>query len=400
MKNRIVYIIIPLMLVFFGCKEEGRLDHIDDNAPAPPQVTDVTIRNTPGGAVLHYKVPSGNSLLYVQAVYEIQPGVQRETKASYYKDSLVLEGFGDTRTYDVKLYSVGKNEKRSEPIIKQVNPTTAPIHLATKRLIDTFGGVTVSIENPLKENLAIVLMGDTAHLGYQTLLQTFYTSKEKANFSYRGLDTIPYDFSVYLRDRWNNLSEVTEAKLIPWFEELIPKETWKVHYLTGDDISESTGPFTNLWDGSSNPGGWDNSVRWPGVKPLPRWFTIDLGVTIIMSRLIFWQRANYYSGNNVSEFELWGSTNPNPNGLYDDSWKPLKHVKVVKPSPGSTITADDNAFAAAGFEFELESDSFAANPFLPVRYIRLKVLNTSQGYQAASSECTAAEISFYGIRQK
>ena len=169
MKNKIInFISFPLwklrrlfllmLVVFAGCKEEGRIDFIDSSAPAPAQVTGVEIRNTPGGAVVKYNVPKDENMLYVQAIYEIRPGVMLETKSSYYKDSLVLEGFGDTQTYDVKLFSVGKNEKASEPLSIQVTPLTPPVLLATKLMQETFGGISVKIENPEKANLAIVLI--------------------------------------------------------------------------------------------------------------------------------------------------------------------------------------------------------------------------------------------------
>src|SRR5690554_2494050 len=109
MKNRIIYILMLLMpFAWISCKEEGRTDFVDDAAPAPAQVTKVTVTNKTGGAVLRYVMPVDENLLYVRAEYEITPGVVRETKSSYYKDSLVLEGFGTESTYDVNLYSVGR----------------------------------------------------------------------------------------------------------------------------------------------------------------------------------------------------------------------------------------------------------------------------------------------------
>ena len=57
-----------------SCKEEGRLDHIDMSAPAPEQVYDVTVKPTPGGAILKYKMPKDENLLYVKAVYQIETG--------------------------------------------------------------------------------------------------------------------------------------------------------------------------------------------------------------------------------------------------------------------------------------------------------------------------------------
>src|SRR5690606_9679873 len=165
MKNRIIAISILLTsMLWISCKEEGRIDFIDDTAEAPGQVTNVTVENRPGGAVLKYTLPVDRNLLYVRAEYEISPGVIRETKSSYFKDSLVLEGFGTPDTYDVKLFSVGKNEKESAPYTVQINPTTAPVRLVTKKFRDTFGGVAIDFENPEKENLAIVLMTDTSNL--------------------------------------------------------------------------------------------------------------------------------------------------------------------------------------------------------------------------------------------
>jgi len=35
---------------------------------------------------------------------------------AYYTDTLALVGFGDTLSHDVKIYSVGKNEKESGPL--------------------------------------------------------------------------------------------------------------------------------------------------------------------------------------------------------------------------------------------------------------------------------------------
>ena len=386
-----------LFFSLFGCKEEGRLDHIDDSAPAPAQVTNVTVHNTSGGAVLKYTVPKDENLLYVLAKYEIQSGVIRENKSSYYKDSLVLEGFGDTRTYDVALYSVGKNEKASEPVPVQVNPTTAPIHMTTKSLRAGFGGVAVDVQNPGKADLAIVLMGDTAGIGYQAPLQTFYTSAERASFNYRGLDTVPCNFSVYLSDRWNNISDTEEATLTPMFEEFIPKNSWVALHLPNDTWEQEfpTWDVPRMWD--NEYGEW-NGYNLQQITDLPFWFTIDLGRTIVMSRLKLWQFTpdNYLWGNYVPKnFELWGSMNPSPDGNWDN-WIPLGKFEMVKPSPGTAITAEDIAFAKQGVDFELTSGSeFAPNPFVPIRYFRFKLLDTFSGPRERDF-IMICEIEIYG----
>ena len=397
----LVLVLIPLWgLGGFSCKEEGRIDYFDKNAPAPAQIDfeSIDVRNTAGGAVIKYKLPADKNLLSIKAVYEIQPGVQRQTESSYFKDSLVLEGFGDTRTYDVKLYSIGMNEKASEPVTVQVKPTTPPIHLATKELRETFGGVSVRIKNPLKVNLAVVLMGDTDQLGYQSILHTFYTSAEKVDFNYRGLNAIPNNFSVYLRDRWNNLSDTIAATLTPMFEEFIPKNKWQEVLLPTDCETHTTSSFRliRLWDEIYNNAG----IMWlDPTNPLPKWATWDLGQTVILSRVKLWHRWNYeWTVCNVRKFELYGSMSPNPDGTWE-SWIPLGQFECVKPSPGTAVTNEDIAFARNGLEFEFEEDElFAPNPFVPVRYIRIKIVETMR--QAIRDETWVQEISFWGAIQK
>jgi len=368
-----------LVLVFFiGCKEEGRNDHIDRSGSAPAQVTNVNVRNTPGGAVLTYTVPSDKNLLCVRAEYEIQPGVVRETKSSFYKDSLVLEGFGDTSTHDVKLFSIGTNEKVSEPLTVQVNPLTPPVKMAEINLVENFSGVRITVHNPYKTNLAIVLMGDTAHLGYQTTLQTFFTSKENATFAYRGLDTIAYDFSVYLRDRWNNLSNTIKANLTPLYEIEIPDDTWREYDLPGDAPAWEGHTTRYLWNGiwEGNMSGWMSDF-----VDLPALLTVDLGKPIIMSRFAYWPRADIYdvfTRGHPRILEVWGSLDPNPNGDLDETWIPLGRYETIKPTEGPPTWEDVSMCMYPNYPFvlEVEPNAFSPDPFVPIRYLRVRIMAT------------------------
>ena len=392
--------LLLVLVLWSGCKEEGRIDHFDENAPAPAQVTAVMVRNTPGGAVLKYKLPEDENLLCVRAEYEIQPGVMREVKASRFIDSLVLEGFGNARTYNVRLYSVGRNEKMSEPVPVPVNPLTPPVRIAAKQLVENFGAISVRIENPEKASLAIVLKGDTAQSGNQIYLHTFYTSAEKANFIYRGLESAPRIFSVHLRDRWGNLSDTISARLTPWHEEFIPKNTWEEFRLPTDGLPLGNNPqyfLHKAWDGNAlTPANTFVSE----YAPLPQWQTWDLGVTITMNRFKLWHYENRpqnyeYMHYNQRKFELYGSMSPNPDGSWDDSWIPLGQFECVKPSGQTPPTAEDYAFARAGFEFELEANEFAPEPFVPFRYVRFKTV-TVWSTLLVNPPVYIGEISFWG----
>src|SRR5690606_4448134 len=119
--------IFLLTVILFSCTKEDRLDHIDADAPAPAQVTDIKEFATPGGVKLTYKIPADKNLSYIKAIYEIRPGVYREAKSSIYTDTLSLVGFGDSESHNVQLISVGKNEKVSEPVSVTVTPATPPV---------------------------------------------------------------------------------------------------------------------------------------------------------------------------------------------------------------------------------------------------------------------------------
>ena len=385
-------------MLWISCKEEGRIDFIDDTATAPGQVTNVTVENKPGGAVLKYALPVDKNLLYVRAEYEIKPGVIRETKSSYYKDSLVLEGFGALNTYDVKLYSVGKNEKESAPYIVQINPTTAPVQLAKKKFRDTFGGVAIDFENPEEANLAIVLMADTGNLGYMSEVITYYTAVPKGTFTYRGVDGLDpekQEFAMYIRDRWGNSSDTLTAEVTPWFEEFIPKSTWNAYTLPGDIPPVNSGyPTTRIWDENYDQDGFHGLE----TQMLPHNITWDLGRAVKLSRLKYWPRKHgddRWKRGHAKVFEIWGSVSPNPTGELDDSWIPLGRFESLKPSgPGPQITQEDIAFADEGIEFEFAVSDFAPDPFTPIRYIRFRTVSTYAN--ASFSNVHILELSFWG----
>src|SRR3546814_17219838 len=84
----------------------------DDETPGP--VANVQVEPGPGTVHISYSLPDAKNLLYVKALVTIN-GVERETRASFYQNSLIINGFGKSRPYEVTLYAVSRNEKeRSE----------------------------------------------------------------------------------------------------------------------------------------------------------------------------------------------------------------------------------------------------------------------------------------------
>ena len=157
---------------------------------------------------------------------------------------------------------------------------------------------------------------------------------------------------------------------------LIPKNTWLEYPLPGDaaSLNASLG-IQNMWNNNMASG----SCFFSDMLPLPQLITWDLGRTIIMNRFKIWPRNDLddtWKRSHPKIFELYGSTAPNPDGSLDNSWTPLGRFEYVKPSPGETITQTDIDFARAGIDFELAIDDFAPDPFVPVRYIRIRTLET------------------------
>jgi len=376
-------------ILWYSCKEEGRIDNLDMNAPAPAQIGDVVIEAKPGGAILTYKIPKDPNLGYVKAVYEIQPGVFREAKSSIYTDTLALVGFGDTLSHAVQIFSVGKNEKTSEPVSISIIPLSPPVKTVFKdlTLLASFGGVKVLFKNPLQANIAIVLMVDTTGQDTWAPVSTFYTKALEGRFSARGFDSTERKFAVILRDRWNNKSDTLKKLLKPLYEELIPKDKFKTLHLPTDTWVQAESFFLEKIFNGKN--GWDGYAS-SNASSIPQWFTIDLGQKIILSRMKEFQfdSDHLYRGSAIKAFEIWGSNAPDADGGWTQ-WQLLGSFQSFKPSglPLGQLSADDinyGAFLGEDFDFE--------NVIPAVRYIRFKA---TESY-SSSGQITCGEITFWG----
>lgn len=391
MKKQIYFFAALLItILWYGCKKEGRIDHLDDNAPAPTQIASVSQVATPGGAILTYKLPKDPNLSYVKAIYEIQPGVFREAKSSIYTDTISIVGYGDTLSHEVKLYSVGKNEKLSPPVSITINPLTPPVKSVFRELtlLASFGGVKVLFKNSLQANIAIVLMMDSTGLDDWAPVSTFYTKALEGSFSARGYDSTERRFAVFVRDRWHNISDTLMKQLKPLYEMEIPKDKFRSVHLPGDQWQNTENlTMEKAWDGLLD---WNSSFASTNASKIPHWFTIDLGQKVMLSRMKEHQFPNdhLYRGSAVKAFEIWGSNAPDADGGWTQ-WQLFGSFKSFKPSglPLGTLNNDDinyGHFMGEDFDFE--------NVIPAVRYIRFK---TTESYSSAG-QVTISELTFWG----
>lgn len=334
-------------------------------------------------------------MLYVKAVYDIRPGKTLTSEVSFYSDTLVIDGFGDTRDHEVNIYSVGKNGKESAPISLKVTPLEPPVKAVFKSvsLGATFGGVlAIFKENTFRSALALTIIEDTTGMGTWNTLMTYYTYSEEGNFSYRGLNTVKRRFGIYVRDHWNNVSDTLMVDVLPIFEEEIPKNKWKLVKLPSDTW-ESAIPATAI------EYAWDNKEHTPisaarfyksvYIDKFPVWFTIDLGEKVKLSRIRLFQRGGaYYLAEWTKEFEIWGTDHIGGNGDWDD-WQLLGHFESRKPSglPGFDYTTEDKEYQDKGEDFDL------IQPAPTIRYIRFKTISN---YGGGAGQYDIDEIYFWG----
>lgn len=151
-------------------------------------------------------------------------------------------------------------------------------------------------------------------------------------------------------------------------------------------------PMTKLWD--DNPNDWYETAKNSGH---PHWFTFDMGVTASLDHYLWQQRGDktslYYANASPSQWAIYGSNDPNPNGDFDSTWVLLGTFTSVKPSgePVGTNTDEDIATAQAGETYRFP------HPTIPVRYLRIKILETWA--PANDDHAFISELTLYGVAE-
>ena len=381
-----------LALFFFIACEDVERKPIDQDGVAPQQVTDVMIESIPGGATITYQLPPDPDLLYVEAAYVLPNGERMRVNSSYNGRSVVVEGFAEVIEYQVALTSVDRAGNRSEPYIVNFTPDTPPV-ISVFNSIEMqpdFGGVNLQWTNPAEAELAIMI-SKKDELGDDVNIDTYYTSAQTGTYTIRGQKIEEGDFSVQVRDKWNNLSDVKRKTLTPIYEEKLDRHNFSA---LGQDYADRVSDYGNI------PKFWDNNFENNvfGGSDFPWYASFSLGdKPIRLSRLVIWQYAwantlnygHYYAGGNGKTFEIYGSNSPTPDM---SGWTLLQTCDIVKPSGLPYAIGRDNMsdedFDLAhnkGHEFNIPLNAPS------VRYIRIRSIDTF-----GSNLANFSELEFYG----
>lgn len=376
--KRLLYLIALILISSCTAETFDPLNANDKTIASP--VKNVRVENLPGKAKIDYDFPVKSNVLYVEAEYEHSNGTFINAKSSYYNNTVTLDGFGEAKEYEVKLYSVGRNLIRSEPVIIKVKPTTPPVLSMFQSLVvrADFGGLQLGYNDNDGSPLVVIVERLNSNNEWQNV-NNFYTQQVSGTLYARGLPPVETKFRVYTKDKWDNFSEYLETTLTPLYEEEMDYLKFKPYRLPNDARDFPPNFVYFLWnnDVSSNPSGAGGWYRIDNGSGIPNHLTIDMGQTAKLSRIIFHQRGYksntplLYSSGDVKFFEVWGSNNPSADGNFA-SWVKIETCEITKPSgsPIGTNTSDDINAAVGGREFPMPLEAE------PYRYIRIRVIET------------------------
>lgn len=414
MKRNILKIVaLVLVVTANACKEESNAP-LYGVGPAPSVVTNVVATPAPGGADITYSLPDDADLLYVEADVVTPLGRAFTVKSSSYSNVINIRGLADTEPQDVTLYSVNKGGARSEGYTLTINPLTPPYMEVynSLRVKEDFGGVNMAFQNEYNASLAVVLSYIDERDGEYIEYDTYYTDASDVNYSFRGLESKPYKFGFYIRDRWDNMSPMLEDELTPLYEEELDKSRFNaVTGIMGDGWNSNRTGFgygeyfsdvpenkiTNLWDNRSPTSltgyGAEVGYQWLYIQKSSSGekaaFTFDLGQTTQISRLRF-NQYQPWSAMSPKEFEIYGRADLNTQ-VYDGSWEHwtlLATVNNEKPSglAGNEYGPGDAEAYANGINVNIDLSAPR------VRYIRVKCVESWQG----NNDMAFCEVTVWG----
>ena len=401
-KNQSFTITIALiaMIGVTSCeKNNGYNEIVSKDMTKPDVITNIKVENFNGGANITYDLPNSPNVLYVLAKYKINDKTVRETKSSYYSDTVVVNGFAKEAEYEVELHTVSRANVKSDPVYVKVNPKTPVYRVVspTLQLTPDFGGINIKAQNTLKKEVGIIFVAYNAQTRQMEVVDQFFTKTEHIDYSIRGYASTAKDFGVYVTDKWGNISDTLKANLTPLYEELVDKSKFSVYNLASDTPIGYNWQLPNLWNGNTEGDGWHTLEG----SPRPYVATFGIGKTYKLSRFVMWERTGTftYGHGNPKEFSIWGSNVAQPRdqvlpilapqGTVLGDWINLGNYNFPNPpsgNPPNAFTPADEAFVKAGVSFNVPFNA------PDVKFIRLAVGNTWSGGATAH----VIEMSFYG----
>lgn len=398
MKNMLF--IFSLLILLSACGDSDMLKpYGKEDTTAPQPIENLEWKIFPGGAIFTYSLSDEPDLAFVKLTYSVD-GVEKEMTASHFKKELVLEGLPSKEEYEVFISVIDKAGNESEKVMVTITPDESPVKVMREslKMTEDFGGFIIDYENPSESELTIYVYKKDKETEQMKFYDARVFSQKKGSFQVVGLPNETNNFEVFIRDRFNNTSEILSFEARPWREEYLDKKNFKYigapRVYDKDDWYAWMGIPENLWD--DIVGEW-NFAQTAGNGEFPHYFCIDLGVTSPIGRIKFQQRlgsSNIFNLSCIKHFNVYGVAElpivNNDNPL--EGWIKLndKVFEVIRPSgavPGDRPTTEDFEAAEKGIIFTIDTPF----PRPEIRYIRFEFLDNFVG----SNMAILSELSFW-----
>jgi hypothetical protein len=312
--------------------------------------------------------------------------------SSLYENKIKLEGYNDVDEHIVKLYSINRAQEISDPVSVSFTPLESSLNKVSKtvKIERSFGGAQFSWFNKDKSALTFDFMAQDSTGSLKTM-KIITSQSDSVKHMLHGFKPEPRVFAALVMDNWGNVSDTIYPpgkEIVPLYEEKLDKSRMSIMKLGSDaNFTNFDGAEAYLIDDDISTYGHTSS------SSLPASFTIDLGETAKLSRLVMYQRQDEpFCWGNPKNFEVYGCQNrPSQDGDWDD-WTWIMHCTIIKPSgsPVDTNTDEDMAALKAGHEFVFDLNQ------PPVRYVRIKIIDTWEG----STFTHPAEVTLYGAAEE
>ncbi len=409
MKNKPLILFAFLILAFFNsCTKVGQGNEVvstDKTKPEP--ISNVKVQNLNGAAIITYTLPRTTNILYVKADYVIndKTGAKRQSKSSYYSDTTLVQGFAESKDYQVQLKVVSRAGIESDPVSVTVHPDIPPYQLVRKTLSlnADFAGVTATSTNILKENIGVVMVYNDPAFGRYVIREQSFNNFENIQYSTRGLDTLPKQIGAYVTDAFGNISDTLFKTIEPLFEVALDRSRFFAYTLPTDKPPYDGNYTVNrLWnDITTFADVWHTAILSGAASAYPYTCTFGIGLEAKLSRFHYWGRTDRgrWAAESAKEFAIWGSDENVPAdialpkgvpvGTVSGDWVNLGNYAVPNPPSGnapSSPTTADNVAWDAGFDFNVPINAPR------VKFIRVSVESTWGNYTYGA----ISEMRFYG----
>ena len=196
-----------MFMINTSCSDDDEKDTM-----APGQISNVRFVPNYGGGYFLYDIPEDPDFLYVRADYTVDSGEKVSKTSSTYNDTLFVEGFGQVKEYEVKLYSVDRNENVSAPVVQVITPLEANTNTvaATLTVRPGFSALIAEWTNELQQTVDVyVRLSDG-----ETVAEKVLSSNSKDGFFLvENLQNKDYTVSTYVKDQYGNISSVQDCGL-------------------------------------------------------------------------------------------------------------------------------------------------------------------------------------------